>query len=434
MISYTQQRTQYGDLSQNTSSTNLTRGSFHANVEQRYLLQKYFNNEGTFRFRTVGATTLNLTGQIQVGATSGTLAVAWPYHTTTESVTFADSEARYVTLTNNSTSITWQTPIQGASMTVTTSIASGDTSATLSTAWAYPSGTYTIAFSDGETQSGTFTLNSTAITFGAVSQAVTATIYVSYIGSTGNLALTLSGVQYYKTPPNFSKLKTVTITVGVLQWNLSEVMSRTEWDSLNVFPYFASIPDRFFVYDDNTIGIWPIPSATGNTITTNYQFRVPDLSIADYATGTITATNGSLTITGSSTTWTVTTNKQNESRWIQIPQTSGDNLWYQVASVDSTTSISLYEPYQGVTVAGASYTLGQMPLLHEDFQDMLIWKPLIVYFTSIVKNPTQAKMYEEMYAQKLKQLNDYLGNKVTNVNLSRKGRQKNPNLFGQTFG
>ena len=159
-----------------------------------------------------------------------------------------------------------------------------------------------------------------------------------------------------------------------------------------------------------------------------------DLSIPDYTTGTVTATNGSNIITGSGTTFVTTTNAVSESRYIQIPQPSGDNLWYQVQSVTSTTSITLMAPYQGVTVSGASYTLGQMPVLLEDFQDMLLWKVLTYYFSSIVDNPTKKKEFQDAYDTKLKLLEEYCGTKTINVNLSTNTIQRNPNLFPQSIG
>lgn len=378
MISYTEQQTQYGDLSQNTTSANLSRGSKLANAEHRYLLQKYFNNEGSFQITTVGSQSLTTTGALSANAVSATLTVPWAYHTTTANVTFSNGDYRQVNFIRNSTSITWTA---GLSATATT-------------------------------------------------------------------ALTVGGLQFYPAPPNYSKLKTVTITIGNLKWTPKEIFNRQEWDSLNVFPYYADIPNNFFVYPGGDkggqVGIYPIPSTTGNVITYNYKFRIPDLSMADYNTdttngnaitgaGTITATNGSMTITGSSTVFVVTNNAQLESRWIRIPQPSGDNLWYQIASVDSTTSITLYQPYQGITVEGATYTIGQMPLLMEDFQDMLVWKPLIFYYSTIVSKPEKVKEYEELYAEKKKQLDEYAGSKTINVNLSRTAVGRNPNLYPQSL-
>ncbi len=375
MISHTQLRTLFGQLSLNTSTTNLDLGSSLMNIEQRYLLQKFFSNEGTFAISTIGAQNLVTTGALSAGDVSATLTAPWAYHTTTANVSFTSSTAsasdvRVVKFNRNSTAITWSVPLS---------------------------------------------TNSTT-------------------------ALAIAGLQYYPAPPNYSKMKTVTITIGNLQWTPKEVLSRQEWDQLNVFPYYADIPDRFFIYPGGDqgvqIGIWPIPSTTGNTLTYNYKFRIPDLSLADYTTpGTVAIASGGTTATGTATSFVPTTNQQLESRWVQFAQPTGDNLWYQIDHISSTTNMILYAPYQGIAVAGSStYTIGQMPILQEDFHDMLLWKALAYYFTSVVDNKGKREQYQSYYNTKLELLTEYAGSKTVHVNLGRRLNVLNPNLFPQSIG
>lgn len=249
---------------------------------------------------------------------------------------------------------------------------------------------------------------------------------------------TVSQQQFYKAPPNYSKLKTITVTIGVLQWTLTEILTRQEWDRLNVFPYYSDIPVNYFIYPGGDkgvkIGIWPIPSSNGNTITYNYKYRIPDLSLSDVTTGTVSVSANGTAVTGSGTSWDKTTNAGQESRWIQISPAKGDNLWYQVASVDSTTGITLYSPYQGIAVSGGNYTLGQMPILMEDFHDMLVYKALVFYFSSIVDNPQKAAEYQAQYNLKLEMLDKYAGSTSVDVNLRRKPLSRNPNLYAQSIG
>jgi len=432
MISFTQLQTDFGNLSQNSSTANLALGARLMNIEHRYLLQKYFSNEASFSITTIGSNDLTVTSAPVIGATSATLSVAWAFPSCVTSVTFSDGEVRNVNFALNSTAITWQGALTGTQFPLTATVAAGATTATLQTAWAYSTGSYVIQFSDGEQKTVTLTANSTAVSWsGGLSAAVSAYFYTSVMTT----AIDVGGVQAYKLPPDYSKLKTGTLTIGNLKWTPREVLSREEWDELNVFPYYADIPDRFFIYQ-NKFNLWPIPSTTGNIITFNYQRRIPDLSLADYTgSGTVSVSNGSTTVTGSGTSFIATTNSVSESRWIQFSQPTGDNLWYQIASVDSTTGITLYSPYQGISVSGSStYTIGQMPLLVEDFQDMLLWKALTYYFSSIVDNPKKKKEFEDAYNNKLLLLEEYCGTKTVNVNLGRRSVNRNPNLFSQTFG
>lgn len=257
-----------------------------------------------------------------------------------------------------------------------------------------------------------------------------------YFSNEGSFTdVTVAQRQYYKAPPNYSKLKTITITVGDLQWTLTEILTRQEWDRLNVFPYYSNIPQNYFIYPGGDrgvqVGIWPIPSTADYTITYNYKYRVPDLSITDYTTGTVTVYPSATTITGSSTAFATTTNSTLESRWIQIAPPKGDNLWYQIEDVASNTSITLFAPYQGATVTAGTYTIGQMPIIMEDFHDMLVYKALVFYFSSIVDNQQKAKQYQAQYDLKLAMLDRYAGSTSIDVNLRKRPLSRNPNLYQQ---
>lgn len=73
---------------------------------------------------------------------------------------------------------------------------------------------------------------------------------------------------------------------------------------------------------------------------------------ANYSTGTLTATNGSATVTGSGTTWGATTNAE-VGEYIQLP----DSKWYKITSIGSNTSITIEIAYQGSTLSGQSYVI-----------------------------------------------------------------------------
>lgn len=80
----------------------------------------------------------------------------------------------------------------------------------------------------------------------------------------------------------------------------------------------------------------------------NYRF----VTDSDVTAGTVTATNGSRTLTGSSTTFLST-----HVGWhIYFP---GDSVqqWYKILNYTSATSVQLDVPYQGTTGSGKSYVL-----------------------------------------------------------------------------
>lgn len=73
---------------------------------------------------------------------------------------------------------------------------------------------------------------------------------------------------------------------------------------------------------------------------------------ANYSTGTLTATNGSATVTGSGTTWATTTNAE-VGEYIQLP----DSKWYKITAIASNTSLTIELAYQGSTLAGQAYII-----------------------------------------------------------------------------
>lgn len=372
MKSYTTLRNNAGQLTQNVSTQNLAFFDQWINDAHRYLLQKYFNNETSFSITTVGQQSLVLTGAMVGGEIAATLTAAWLYYNTTVQVTFSGGEVRNCRVQKGSTSLTWDAPLTEAATT----------------------------------------------------------------------AITVGGLQFYPMPPNYSKLKTLTITIGQLKYQPREILTRQEWDDLNVMPYNGDIPNYYYIYPggdhSGQVGIWPIPSTTGNLITFSYKYRVPDLSIADYTTpGILSVDKGSLNVLGTGSTFPITVNPQLESRWIKFAAPKGDNLWYQIASIDSTTGITLYQPYQGASVTGATggtYNIGQMPILGEDFQDMLVYKPLFTYFSSVNKDKEKAALFDNLYNERLKLLDEYAGSNTIDVNLGRKLQNLNPNLFTQDIG
>lgn len=367
MKTYTQLTSLFTNLSNNTSTENTSLGGQLISDQHRYLIQKYFDNERTYTTLTIGAADVTLTGAPLTGSTTATLSSAWTSQTCQQLVVFDNSEQRTVTFRQGSTAITWQPPLTSDCTTVT--------------------------------QAG-------------------------------------QGVQAYPIPATISKIKNNTITVGQLVYTPAPIRTIQEWTMINALPYTSDIPNYYYIYN-NQVNFWPIPSTTGNVITFNYQTRVPDLSFSDYSTGTLSSIGvGDNQITGSSTSWNTTgayplnTDLTFFNLHIRITPPSGDGIWYPILRFTSDTDLLLASPIQNAPSATASaYVIGQLPLLEEDFHDMLVYGALQTYYSSIVNNDAAYKKYSTLYQERLLLLEAYAGTKSVNVDLGDQPFPLNPNLF-----
>ncbi len=355
----------------NNSANVVATGKSLVNDQHRYLLQKYFDNERTVTLSTVGSATYTVTAAPVNGATSATLSTAYTQTTGYQYTNFSDGEQRNVLYTNGSTAISWSTAL-------------------------------------------------------VVSTTLTTTINAL-------------GIQYYNIPADCSKIKNDTINVGQLKYQPVFIASRQEWDKVNFLPYNSDIPNYCFIYNGQ-IGIFPIPSTTGNILTFNYKCRVPDFTFADYSTGTLAAGGmvaGSTAVTGLATTWNtvggfpLNTNITFWNLYLRADPPYGDGMWYPISQFNSDTTLTLSLPVVNAPniTAATTYTIGQMPLLQEDFHDMIVYGAAKVYYTSIVKDKDSYMKFDGLFKERLELLKEYDGTKQVNVDLEGDPLVVNPNLF-----
>lgn len=195
--------------------------------------------------------------------------------------------------------------------------------------------------------------------------------------------LTQASVQFLNLPHDTDQVRAVSVLVNTKTYVPKLSPSKDHWDMLNMSAFTSDIPEWYFVLAGQ-IGLWPKPATAGSTIQLTIKARVINLSAADYTTGTIvttSTTNNLTTVTGSGTAWTA----QMVGRFIRITYSdtanTGDGEWYEIAGVASATSLTLVRAYGGtaLAVASAPYTIGQMPLLPEEFHDTP-WKLAIAQY------------------------------------------------------
>lgn len=241
-------------------------------------------------------------------------------------------------------------------------------------------------------------------------------------------SVTVANQQAYTFPYNYKKLINVTVTVGSTIYAPTEITSRNEWDRLNSNPT-SPLSDtvRYYYVYNNQVLLYPTPASSANTITYHYKVRTRDLSQADYTTGTVSITTATTVVTGSGTTFVA----DMVGRWIQVTAPTGDQEWYKIATFTSTTVLGLESAYNGATVSGGTYTIGEVSILPEEFQDLPVYYAVRQYYSSRVKDQAVFAMYKSMYDERYAMMAAELGSKSDSMvcDPGRGGVLVDPNNF-----
>jgi len=208
-----------------------------------------------------------------------------------------------------------------------------------------------------------------------------------YIGQKNAQTTTADGQQYYDYPRDLSKLETVKITIGSVDYDLDVVNSADYWNEINAVTFSGSAIPKFFFPRKDDFGIWPEPQ-DDYTMLITYSYQPKDMSASDYTTGTIALTNGDATVTGSGTTFT----SAMVGRWI-----NGDGHWYKIGSFTSTTSLELAQEFDGTTASGLSYTIGESPDIPAEAHELLSFRAAARYFMGLKNNQAVGQFWENMF-------------------------------------
>ena len=207
----------------------------------------------------------------------------------------------------------------------------------------------------------------------------------------------------YNINASLKKLTNVYALNGNIKHDIKIVQSQDIWHKITSLITSTQLIPEYCRLKGRQIEFYPKPSGI-ITIYIQGKKKHVKLSKPDYTTGNIVSvSNGGTTITGSGTNW----NSSMVGMYISIQKdntpTSGDGKWYYISTVNSPTSLTIREPYEGATISLASqpYTIGELSLLPEDFDWLPVYKAVSIYYASIYKEPTLSKMYNELFIESL---------------------------------
>lgn len=225
----------------------------------------------------------------------------------------------------------------------------------------------------------------------------------------------------YRLPHNYrpSGLVSLYVINGTTKYIPIEEPSVENFDRLSSVVSYSSYPERFNIFGDY-ISYYPYPSDTNWEIYLKYKKQALEMSADDYTTGTISITQNTSLVTGSGTTFT----SLMVGRFLKCP----DGLWYEIAAYNSAISLTLAKTYEGVTFTGSTYTIGEIPIIPDGFQLMLIYPALEHYFM-IKGEESRSIFYKNLYDADLRNLKSQFLSDSTQQVIRKSTDFKNPNDY-----
>lgn len=240
---------------------------------------------------------------------------------------------------------------------------------------------------------------------------------------------TVAGSGVYYLPKDFRKMKSVDQTFGGVNGRIVPVTEYADPSGFDTLFYLTNLQTgtvpQYYHIRGNQLMMFPKSSSNTETITLLYIQRALDMSMIDYNVGFVSSlTTNTTTVTGTGTAWDVPVNVKAGCSLII------DDIAYKIASITNATTLELEQPYQGATIStNTSYVIGEVPLIPEDFCELLPVAAARDYF--LKKEDSGAyTLYKDRYAELEGRLKTSTRNKSTeNVIQQRKQYHTNPNMF-----
>lgn len=213
--------------------------------------------------------------------------------------------------------------------------------------------------------------------------------------------------QYYQLPEDAVRISKVKTLNGTNIWyDLQEVGDEDAWIQLNAYPQSGNIPTSYFVRGFDEFGLYPIPSQTvTNGIEVVYEPKHVLMTAEDYTTGTVQLTNGSANVIGVGTTFT----SQMANGMYVLQTTDGtDGNYYRITAFTDATHITLENYYQGLTTTTATYRIGQVSKIPEEYQEAPVDYAMYRHFLEKNEN-VNAELFKGLWEGTLQTAKDIYG-------------------------
>lgn len=238
---------------------------------------------------------------------------------------------------------------------------------------------------------------------------------------------TVAGQQYYQMPQDVLRPSTIQVSDGNNLYTPQLVTSDQEWNDLNFTQATGGVATHCFVRGFNEIGLYPIPSQSiGDGLQVSYEPNQVYLSKDDFSTDTVSVENGSTTVTHSATAFT----GDMVGRWFSVTDGT-DTRWYKIASVDSSSSLTLENFYMGTTGSGKSFKIGEIMKIPDGYQDAPVFFALERYYLMQGDKPS-ADSYNARFDKRLRIAKKTYGKSTSQQGVRRTSSTRLPNWIDLT--
>lgn len=261
-------------------------------------------------------------------------------------------------------------------------------------------------------------------------QQVESGIHIYHIEDTAT-DLTEVGVDSYPLPARTIRLKSLYVTVGGRRYVPERVFDEDYWQALKAgFPDDTSdFLQKIFVRR-NTVEFYPTPATAGNTFKMFLESSPKDLSQDDYVTGSITTlANESKAVTGSGTTWT-------SSMVGRVLKITSHPQEFEIASVESTTTLTLVQDYDGISISSGSeaYKIKEVMQIPESTHILPVYYANWHYYLGFKQSTSKASEWKQLYKDGLKEAKGLYGKRFSSKYIPPtpsvyQARNVNPNLY-----
>lgn len=207
----------------------------------------------------------------------------------------------------------------------------------------------------------------------------------------------VGGQQYYQMSSDVIRVSDIRILNGSTYYVPQLVTSEEEWNQMNRVTVSGNYATHFYIRGFNEIGLFPVPSASvSNGLVASFEPQHIELTQADITTGSVTVSNGSITVTHSATGFT----PQMVGRWFQVTDAT-DGRWYRISAYVNSSTIQLENYYEGISGSGRDFKIGEVMKIPQAYQDAPVYYALDRYYlTQGDKN--SAATYSIRFEQKVK--------------------------------